>query len=412
MPRAVIVGSGHNGLIAARELKDSGFDVVVLEARGKIGGLTETAELCGAKVSRTSYVLGLMPKELVDKYRFPLVRFDPFQVFSVEGKIIPFFVNDVYRRKKLREMGYEGLALLDEKIMKVREAFYSKFVLVDKRPRLSEFREELAKHGLEEFADKTAAKLLQEYVPKELRRFYVYPGTESSPAFIVAYYYSPDWSLVKGGNGAIAETLAEGLRIETNSEVVEVVEKGGKAVRVVTKDGRAFEGDYFVFATSPLTFWRILGKSVPKLARPSWRKYNAVLSEPPDLKELNQFRHSILDTEFGEAIFPGLPDSSRGGITLEMMGDFEGFVREYKLKVKCYEEVRAEDAETEYFLPYSQVNHLPMTPEFLFERRPWYETELENVFLASAGTYPGGQILGVQGYNAANLIKKRVTSRG
>jgi len=51
-----------------------------------------------------------------------------------------------------------------------------------------------------------------------------------------------------------------------------------------------------------------------------------------------------------------------------------------------------------------------MTREYLFENRPGYHTEFENLFLASAGAYPGGQILGVQGYNVANIIKKKVTS--
>ena len=407
-PRAVVIGSGHNGLIAARELKERGFDVTVLEAREKIGGLTETKELCGAKVGRTSYVLGLMPLDLVKKYGIPVIRIDPFQVFYVDGKVVPFFVNSEYRRRKLEELKLPELAEVDRKIVEAREVFYSKYLFVDKPVSIKEFREGLAKKGLEEFADLTAKEFLEKYVPEEFRGFYVYRGLEGSPAFIVAYYYSPQWSLVKGGNGTIAEVLAQGLKVETRAEVVELVEKGGKVIRAVTRDGRAFEGDLFIFAGSPVNFWRILGKRVPKLGTPAWRKYNAVLEERPDLGPIKQFTQSIIDTEFGEIMFPSEADSSRGGITMEMMGDFEEAVKEFKLKVKCYEEVTAKEAEEEYFLPYGQVNHLPMTREYLFENRPGYETEFENVFLASAGTYPGGQILGVQGVNAVRVSMKKL----
>ncbi|MCQ4406453.1 MAG: NAD(P)/FAD-dependent oxidoreductase [Sulfolobaceae archaeon] len=410
MPRAVVIGSGHNGLIAARELKEAGLDVIVLEARKKIGGLTETAELCNAKVSRVSYVLGLMPKALVDKYKIPLVRIDPFQVFLVSGKAIPFFVNPEYRRKVLRSLGYECLAEFDEKLMKVRDVLYSKFLFVERPRSLSELREELERSGLEEFATESASEVLKRYVPEEFRRFYVYPSSLSAPAVIIAYYYSPNWSLVKGGNGTIADVLAEGLRVETEAEVIEVVEKGGRVVRVVTRDGRAFEADYFVFAGSPVALWRLLGKRVSPLGTPGWRKVNAVLEEPPKIEGLERFMQSIIDSEYGEALFPGLADPTRGGITLEMMGDFEDFVKDLRLKVRCYEEVTPEEVERDYFLPYAQVNHLPMTREYLFENRPGYHTEFENLFLASAGAYPGGQILGVQGYNVANIIKKKVTS--
>ena len=46
----VVIGAGVAGLSAARALHDAGRDVVVLEARDRIGGRTWTAELAGAPV--------------------------------------------------------------------------------------------------------------------------------------------------------------------------------------------------------------------------------------------------------------------------------------------------------------------------------------------------------------------------
>ncbi len=45
MADAVVIGAGHNGLVAANLLADAGWSVVVLEATGTAGGAVRTAEL-------------------------------------------------------------------------------------------------------------------------------------------------------------------------------------------------------------------------------------------------------------------------------------------------------------------------------------------------------------------------------
>jgi phytoene dehydrogenase-like protein len=45
VPDAVVIGSGHNGLVAANLLADEGWEVVVLEAEPSVGGAVKTAEL-------------------------------------------------------------------------------------------------------------------------------------------------------------------------------------------------------------------------------------------------------------------------------------------------------------------------------------------------------------------------------
>ena len=48
---AVIIGAGHNGLVAAALLADAGWDVVVLEAQDRPGGAVKSAELFPGYVS-------------------------------------------------------------------------------------------------------------------------------------------------------------------------------------------------------------------------------------------------------------------------------------------------------------------------------------------------------------------------
>jgi phytoene dehydrogenase-like protein len=53
--------------------------------------------------------------------------------------------------------------------------------------------------------------------------------------------------------------------------------------------------------------------------------------------------------------------------------------------------------------------HLPMTGEHLFEKRSLpgcdhYQTPFANLFLCSAGTYPGGNVTAAPGHNLAKLL--------
>ena len=67
----VVVGAGHNGLVAATFLARSGLDVVVVEAGQDVGGATKTeqpfARVPGLSQSTGAYLLGLMPPELPDR---------------------------------------------------------------------------------------------------------------------------------------------------------------------------------------------------------------------------------------------------------------------------------------------------------------------------------------------------------
>ena len=63
---AIVVGSGHNGLIAGSYLAKAGKKVLVLERRSIIGGATVTEELFpGYRLSTCSYVCNLLLPEVI-----------------------------------------------------------------------------------------------------------------------------------------------------------------------------------------------------------------------------------------------------------------------------------------------------------------------------------------------------------
>src|SRR6185295_16241356 len=63
---AIIIGAGHNGLVAAAYLAGAGRKVLVLERREVVGGCVVTEEPWpGFKVSTASYVNSLFRPEIV-----------------------------------------------------------------------------------------------------------------------------------------------------------------------------------------------------------------------------------------------------------------------------------------------------------------------------------------------------------
>jgi phytoene dehydrogenase-like protein len=83
MPDVVVVGAGHNGLVAAARLARAGLSVTVCEATDTVGGACRTEHPFPAApqvaASTGAYLLGLMPPELLAalELRLPLRRRDP-----------------------------------------------------------------------------------------------------------------------------------------------------------------------------------------------------------------------------------------------------------------------------------------------------------------------------------------------
>jgi phytoene dehydrogenase-like protein len=90
-----VVGSGHNGLVAANYLTRAGLRVGVFEKRPVVGGAAVTEELWkGYYISRASYAYGLFDQRIVRDLQLGRAG---LQVLSADPDIfVPFSRREVH----------------------------------------------------------------------------------------------------------------------------------------------------------------------------------------------------------------------------------------------------------------------------------------------------------------------------
>jgi phytoene dehydrogenase-like protein len=103
---AIVVGGGHNGLVAAAYLARSGARTVVLEGRHKTGGAATTEapwpDAPEFSVTRLSYVMSLMPPTIINELELPrhgyrIYPMGPYYQAFPEGGSIKLYADDAQR---------------------------------------------------------------------------------------------------------------------------------------------------------------------------------------------------------------------------------------------------------------------------------------------------------------------------
>ncbi|WP_338598421.1 NAD(P)/FAD-dependent oxidoreductase [Sulfolobus tengchongensis] len=417
----VIIGAGHNGLVSSIYLAQKGLRVLVVEARSRPGGMSDTAEYKGVKYSRASYVLGLFPKKIQAELgvSFPTIDSDVADVFVTdEGKVVKIWRDKEKRFEEFKRLGQIKYPKMEELLFKIKEKIEKEMQYVIKPPSFEDFKEAIKGTELEIFAE-PSRKFLNEYLDEEFHPYFSYGFMYDLPAYVVAYYFSLDWKIVRGGMGKVAEILAErakqlGVDFIFNTKVEEIIIKDNIAGGVRFGD-KIIESKIVLNAASPV----LLGKLTNGLLkvnhpdfRPRWKRDTVLMRELPKLPDyMKQHLDTLFTLPIGEITIPSAVDDSLGGHVMTIMGSYDEakeFFPDLEKKTIYVDRLDAFKLEKEYYAPYGDMNHMPMYTEYLFDNRPvkgWgYTTPIKNLYVTGSGTYPGGQVTGVPGRNSAMKI--------
>jgi phytoene dehydrogenase-like protein len=319
---AIVVGAGHNGLVAAWYLADAGQRVLVLERRDIVGGAVTTEELWpGFSVPACSYICYLLQAKIIDDmdlrahgfevYRLEPAAFTPFPdgrgIVSwrdeerVVAQLAAFSARDAAAYPRFR----------DERVRMA--AIVQRSMLTDP-PTLAELvgaaRGTVDEARLERLLFGSLAGLLDEYFESEEVKGWLSltwdAGDPDAPGSLLSAIYpavatfsrEEDRGIVRGGMGAITQAMAracraKGVEIRAACEVARVVVEGGRARGVVLQDGSYVEARVVLSNADPKrTFLRLLprealepafARKVERLrTRAAYFKFHAALSDLPD----------------------------------------------------------------------------------------------------------------------------------
>ncbi|HUM00131.1 MAG TPA: NAD(P)/FAD-dependent oxidoreductase, partial [Mycobacterium sp.] len=297
---AVVVGGGHNGLVAAAYLGRAGKQVLVLERLHHVGGAAVSErpfDGVDARLSRYSYLVSLLPSRIIDELDVP-VRLARRRYSSYTPD--PSSAG----RRGLLVAPYRGLA----------DDFYARCRLVTRTlwPTVTQplLRRSQARRLVN--ADAAWAAMIEEpighairnAVPDDLARGVIATdaliGTfarldEESLRQNVCFLYhllgggTGDWDVPIGGMGAVTDALTEaalqyGVEIVTGAEVF-AVDAGGDVRYRVNDDERRVHGSYVLAGVTPTTLSSLLGELPPPTAPGSQVKVNLMLRRLPRLRD-------------------------------------------------------------------------------------------------------------------------------
>jgi phytoene dehydrogenase-like protein len=318
---AVVVGGGHNGLVAAAYLARGGLSVLVLERNGRLGGAAVSEAIFAgrdARLSRYAYLICLFPQGIADdldlrvkRRRRAIASCTPYERGGGRAALILSNVDEERSRKSFEALagpsdwrGYQAFlslqAALAERIwpsllepLRTRAAWQSSLTSAVERQAWDAFVEQPLGHAIEEHVRNDLVRGLI-FTDAKIGVF-THPGDPSllqNRCFLlhVVGQGTGEWQVPVGGMGSLVDGLVEsakngGAQLLTGA-AVEAIHPGTPLHSIVFRlDGEEHivEASRVLVNASPSVFDRLLG--IAHVSRPgdegSVGKINLLLRRLP-----------------------------------------------------------------------------------------------------------------------------------
>ena len=301
---AIVIGGGHNGLVAAAYLARAGAQVVVCEARHKTGGAAATdqpwPEYPEFRVTTLSYVVSLMPDTIIrdlalERHGYRVHPVGPYVVPFPDGRLMIEYEETARNRDefaKFSRKDADAIERWDAWIGGLADVFGPLLMTTppqvgSKRP--GDLFEQLQLawrfRGLDVRTVGEVTRLMTMSIADLLDRFFESEevravmsingliGTWAGPrepgtGYVMAHHSIGDvgegvlgsWAVPEGGMGAVAAAIERsarelGAEIRTNARVERVLVRDGRATGVVLQGGEELHAPIVVTACHPrITF--------------------------------------------------------------------------------------------------------------------------------------------------------------
>ncbi|MEV6108078.1 NAD(P)/FAD-dependent oxidoreductase [Streptomyces sp. NPDC051940] len=316
---AVIVGGGHNGLVAAAYLARAGRSVLVLERLGRTGGAAvSTQAFAGvdARLSRYSYLVSLLPKKVVTDLGLSFAvrkrHVSSYTPVSRGGRDTGLLVSgpdatrDSFAALTGSDREYEAWQRFYGMTQRVAERVFP--TLTEPLPSRAELRRRVDDpDAWEALFERPIGERVEADFADDLVRGVVLtdaligtfahahdPSLRQNRCFLyhVIGNGTGDWDVPVGGMGALTDALANaaraaGAELRTGHEVTGIATDGRRAeVTYRTADGEhTVAAAHVLVNASPQALAALVGDAPPPPAEGAQLKVNMLLKRLPRLRD-------------------------------------------------------------------------------------------------------------------------------
>jgi phytoene dehydrogenase-like protein len=301
----VVIGGGHNGLVAAAYLARSGLDTLVCERRGVVGGAAVSEHPFGPDytVTSLSYVVSLLPPALVRELRlkehgYHVFPQGPYFAPRADGRYLRLPADPAQRRAEIARFSARDAEAYDRYEAHLQRIGAILGPLLEQiPPRLGSRRpadllrqglllrrlrgvDERAAVDITRLLTGSIADLVEGYFESDAMRGLLSVsgviGTWAGPrsagtAYVMLHHHIGDvdgqagaWGFPRGGMGGVTAALAAaarslGAEVRTDAEVARIRTRAGRVAGITLADGEEIDAETVVTTAHPqISFLRLL----------------------------------------------------------------------------------------------------------------------------------------------------------